>query len=159
MPRALLAALACALVLPAAADARSRHLWATINVCDTIAHPDMIGIRGSMPGSGNPAEQMFMRFQVQYFQASSQHWHNIPKSGDSGFQPVGSGRFKARQGGRLFTFAPPAGGAWQMRGAVTFEWRLKGKVERQARLLTSAGHRSTAGADPPGYSSDTCVIS
>jgi hypothetical protein len=157
--RALLAAAVCVLALPAGAGARSRHLWATINVCDTLANPDMIGIRGSMPGSGNPAERMFMRFQVQYLQASTGHWHNIPKGGDSGFQPVGSGRFKARQSGWRFTFAPPAGGAWQMRGAVTFEWRLGAKVERRARLLTTAGHRSTAGSDPPGYSSDTCVIS
>jgi len=151
--------LACALLLPAVAGAQSRHLWATINVCDTISHPDTIGIRGSMPGTGKAAEQMFMRFRVQYFQPRTHQWHNIPKGGDSGYMPVGSGRYKARQAGRLFVFAPPAGGSWNMRGAVTFEWRLHGKVEDRVKLLTTAGHRSTAGADPQGYSSDTCVIS
>src|SRR3954451_24523481 len=127
-----------ALALPAHAAAveqgQSRHLWATVNVCDTIPHPDTIGIRGSMPGTGNAAERMFMRFRVQYFQVSTHQWHNIPKDGDSGWMPVGSGRYKARQGGRLFVFAPPAGGSWNMRGAVLFQWRLRGKVERQVKL-------------------------
>jgi hypothetical protein len=143
----------------AAAGSPSPHMWATINVCDTIAHPDTIGIRGSIPGSGKKAERMFMRFQVQYFVARSQQWHNIPKDGDSGFVFVGSGRFKARQAGETFRVAPPAGGSWNMRGAVTFEWKLNGRLEQKTRLLTTAGHRSTAGSDPQGYSSDTCVIS
>ena len=61
-------------VLPAGASARradsifhNKRLWATVNVCDTVGHPDSIGIRGSMPGSGDKAELMFMRFQVQVF--------------------------------------------------------------------------------------------
>ena len=44
-----------------------RALWATVNVCDTIAHPNVIGIRGSMPGADNTREQMYMRFRVQFF--------------------------------------------------------------------------------------------
>ena len=32
--------------------AKSPDLWATINVCDTVLHPDTIGVRGSMPGVG-----------------------------------------------------------------------------------------------------------
>lgn len=156
---ALTAALALA---PAAGGAgvKSRHLWATVNVCDTIAHPDTIGVRASMPGSPDPKEQMFMRFRVQYFRSSDQLWHNIATGGDSGFIPVGPAKYKARQAGRLFVFAPPAGGSFQLRGKVTFQWRNKGgKVVRSAALPTSAGHRSTAGSDPDGYSSDTCVIS
>jgi len=159
MSRSLLALLCCALLLPAAAAGRNRALWATINVCDTIAHPDTIGIRGSMPGTGNAGQQMFMRFQVQFFQASTQRWHNIPKDGDSGFQLVGNAAAKARQSGWRFIFAPPSGGSWQMRGAVTLEWRTGSKVDRRVKVLTSAGHRSSAGSDPQGYSADTCVIS
>jgi hypothetical protein len=160
-PRSLLAVAALLAAAPAAAGAaeRSRHLWATVNVCDTIAHPDTIGIRGSMPGSGNRREQMFMRFRVQYFRAADQRWHNISSGGDSGFVPVGSARFKARQAGRLFVFAPPAGGSFQLRGKVYFEWRRGKKVVRRDALVTSAGHRSSAGSDPDGYSSDTCVVS
>ena len=47
-----------------------------------------------------------MRFRVQYFRPSDQLWHNIPKGGDSGFVTVGRAKFKARQAGRLFVFAP-----------------------------------------------------
>jgi hypothetical protein len=162
LPGALLAVAALLLTAAPGAGAaveRSRHLWATINVCDTIAHPDAIGIRASMPGSPNPDEQMYMRFRVQYFRAADQRWHNIGRGGDSGFKPAGPAKYKARQAGFVFDFAPPAGGSWQMRGKVSFEWRLGKRVVRRDALVTSAGHRSTAGADPPGYSSDTCVIS
>ena len=162
-PIAILAALAVAAVLaaPAAGERTirdSRHLWATVNVCDTLAHPDTIGIRGSMPGTGRAHEQMYMRFQVQYFRASDALWHNIRRGGDSGFVRVGSSTFKARQAGRLFVFAPPAGGSWQMRGAVTFEWRVGKRTVLRERMRTTAGHNA-AQADPVGYSSDTCVIS
>jgi hypothetical protein len=158
------AALAVAVALtlvPAAhgAGVVSRHLWATINVCDTFKHPDTIGVRASMPGSPHPSEQMFMRFRVQYFRTSDQLWHNIAKGGDSGFIPVGPAKYKARQAGRLFIFAPPAGGSFQMRGKVSFEWRRNDKVVRSAGRVTTAGHRSTAGSDPAGYSNDVCVIS
>jgi hypothetical protein len=165
MPRLVLAALlglaAAPAVVPATSGAkplRSRHLWATVNVCDTIRHPDTIGVRASMPGSPHPREQMYMRFRVQYFRGSDQLWHNITKGGDSGYIRVGPARIKARQAGRLFVFAPPAGGSFQLRGRVTFQWRRGHRVIRSAGLVTTAGHKSTAGADPAGYSSDTCVI-
>jgi hypothetical protein len=164
-PTAVFAALAVALFAAAPAPAErghtirdNRHLWATINVCDTLAHPDAIGIRGSMPGTGRRHEVMYMRFQAQYFRASDAMWHNISKGGDSGFVRVGSSLFKARQAGRLFIFAPPAGGSWQMRGVVTFEWRVGTRTVLRVRERTTAGHHA-AEADPEGYSSDTCVIS
>jgi len=153
---------AAGLASPAAgAGITSRHLWATINVCDTLKHSDAVGVRGSMPGSSNPKERMYMRFRVQYFRASDQLWHNITEGGDSGFVFVGLAKYKARQAGQLFTFAPPAGGSFQMRGKVTFQWRDRTgkKVLRSAARATTAGHRSTAGSDPDGYSSDTCVVS
>ena len=159
---ALVAVLACA-VLAASAAARKRSiyhsplLWATVNVCDTEDHADSIGIRGSMPGSGFARERMYMRFQAQYFRASDQHWHNLP-GGDSGFLAVGSARYRARQAGRVFVFAPPSGRTYLLRGAVTFEWRRGSRIVRRARKRTSAGHRSAAGADPPGYSAATCTI-
>jgi hypothetical protein len=101
---------------------------------------------------------MYMRFRVQYLRASDHRWHNIPKGGDSGFHYVGRARYKARQAGQLFVFHPPLGASFEMRGRVTFQWRRGKHVRRAAGLVTTAGHRSTAGTDPPGYSSDTCVI-
>lgn len=156
-----MAALAVLAPLPATAAAAgvyaSRHLWATINLCDTAAHPDQIGIRGSMPGSGR-RELMFMRFQVQFYRRSDGRWHNIPTGADSGFIRVGSARYKARQAGWTFTFAPPEGSSYVLRGVVTYEWRARGEVVRRARKRTERGHRSTAGSDPPGFSAGLCEI-
>jgi hypothetical protein len=137
---------------------RSPLLWSTVNICDTVTHPDTIGIRGSMPGSGVPKEQMFMRFQLQFFDRKDDAWHNIGASGDSGFVPVGSARFKQRQSGRNFTVRPPRTGAFVLRGAVTFEWRKGGDVVRRARKRTSADRGPTVGADPSGFSAARCRV-
>ena len=166
--RALLAAglastvVAC-LADPAAAQSgpsvdKSPLLWSTVNVCDTATHPDTVGVRGSMPGSGVAKEQMFMRFQLQYFEQAAEEWRSIGDSGDSGFVPVGSGRYKQRQTGRNFTVRPPRTGAFILRGVVSFEWRLGGKVVRRAVKGTTSKHGSTAGADPAGFSAAKCDV-
>jgi hypothetical protein len=164
--RATLCAIALLLaVVPATAAARtadaithSKRLWATVNVCDTVGHPDSIGIRGSMPGDGDKTEVMFMRFGVQLFDAADARWHNLGGA-DSGFVEVGSAR-KARQSGNTFTITPPRAGAapYLLRGAVTFEWREAGQVVRHTRRSTTAAHPNTAGSDPVGFSSATCAI-
>jgi hypothetical protein len=162
----LVALLAGAATVPAsAAKAPKRDslrdsplLWATVNVCDTPDHPDTVGIRGSMPGSGDPRERMTMRFQLQYFKAADKRWHNIGPTGDSGRIAVGSGRYKARQTGRNFTVRPPGIGGFQLRGAVTFEWRRGGKLVHRARERTRSGHPGTAGADPADFSAATCTV-
>ena len=166
--RATVLALACAaaaLAAPAGAQEKgapsidkSPLLWATVNICDTEDHPDTVGIRGSMPGSGIVGEQMFMRFQVQYFDQVEKEWHNIGPSGDSGFVPVGAAKFKQRQSGRNFTVRAPRTGAFILRGAVTFEWRDGGEVVRRARKKTTSKHGPTAGADPAGFSVAKCSV-
>src|SRR3954451_3968994 len=77
----------------------SADLWATINVCDTFAHPDTIGIRGSMPGIGRRAT-LWMRFQVQFFQASDQKWHNLDQSADSSWKRIGIARSRVLESGQ-----------------------------------------------------------
>ena len=139
--------------------AKSKLLWATVNVCDTVDKPNVIGIRASMPGSGIRAERMFMRFQIQFRAAADRKWHNVGKGGDSGFIDIGSGRYKARQTGRNFTIKPPKdGGAYRLRGAVTYEWRLDGEVVRRVRKRTLKRRGATRGADPKRYSAGSCVI-
>ena len=161
----------CAIALlmaavPAGAGARqadaithSKRLWATVNVCDTVGHPDSIGIRGSMPGSGDKAVVMFMRFQVQVYDQTDAHWHNLAGA-DSGFVEVASGRSKTRQSGNTFTITPPRAGAapYLLRGVVSFEWRKAGAVVRRARRSTTVAHPNTAGSDPAGFSAATCSI-
>lgn len=136
----------------------SDDLWATVNICDTSGHPNTVGVRGSMPGSGVKDERMFMRFQLQYFRASDKRWHNIGVGGDSGFMPVGSARYMVREAGRNFTVRPPRTGSFILRGAVTFEWRQDGEVVRRARKRTRSGHPGTKGADPAAYSAATCEV-
>jgi hypothetical protein len=136
----------------------SPYLWATVNVCDTVAHPDTIGIRGSMPGNGVRAQEMYMRFQLQYLAAEDQKWHNIGLTGDSGWIDVGSAKYQRRQTGRNFTVLPPKSGAFTLRGAVTFEWRAGTEVVKRSRMRTTAGHGTTAGADPKGFSAATCEV-
>jgi hypothetical protein len=152
---------------PAVAVARSgppiyqnKRLWATVNLCDTVGHPDSIGIRGSMPGSGDRAEDMFMRFQVQYYTAPDRLWHNLGEGGDSDFVEVGSAKYRTRQSGRTFTITPPRPGSapYLLRGVVTFEWRKAGEVTRRARKRTTGDHPDTKGSDPAGFSAPTCSI-
>ncbi len=163
--RAIGATLGAFLLLVAVAPAakapsiyKSKLLWATINYCDTAKHPDTIGIRASMPGSGVKSERMFMRFQVQYYRVDENRWHNIGDTGDSGFIDVGSARYKARRTGRDFVIKPPVTGAWILRGAVTYEWRRSGEVVRRARKRTRSGHSGTTGADPKNFSAAICEI-
>jgi hypothetical protein len=151
-------ALAAVAVAPAAATA-ARGPWATVNVCDTAGNPDTIGIRGSMPGAGAPVAELFMRFQVQ-LQRDDGSWRLLG-SADSGFVDLGRARARVtRQSGQSFRLSPPAAGnVYTVRGLVTFEWRAKdGTVIRRARRVTTGGHRSTAGADPPGFSAAECAI-
>jgi hypothetical protein len=145
--------------------ADSRHLWATINVCDPVdpppdqgLGPNTIGIRASMPGSADGREIMYMRFRVQFFKDADQKWHNVSNGGDSGWQRAGLARYKARQSGRYFRFTPTAAPTLLMRGKVNYEWRLRGDVIRTAVKLTTAGHKSSAGDYPAGYSEATCKI-
>jgi hypothetical protein len=131
-------------------------LWATVNVCDTEDHPDTIGIRGSMPGNGRRSDRMYMRFEVQ-FRASDGTWRPLSSGGMSDWEAVGRGNWEARQSGYSFRVSPPEGTV-RLRGIVRFEWRRGRRVVRRAVRATEAGHRSTAGADPPRYSRATCVV-
>jgi hypothetical protein len=167
MLRTLLAAAALALSAAPAhavqpndkAIDKSPDLWATVNVCDTVLHPDQIGIRGSMPGLGRRAA-LYMRFQVHYLAKMDGKWHTIEEKADSGYVKLGVASKRVLESGWTFKFLPPPdGGAHTMRGAVTFVWKVNGKTVKKRREVTEAGHRSTKGADPPGFSAAICQIS
>ena len=117
-----------------------------------------VGVRGSMPGDGRARDQMFMSFRLQYQDATSGQWLDLPSPIKPVFVRVGAGA-SVRQGGRSFQLAPQAGKpAFMLRGLVVFQWRRAGRVIQSASRPTTAGHRSRAGADPPGYSSAGCLI-
>ena len=138
-------------VVPALAD--DSDLWATVNVCDTAAHPDEIGIRASMPG-GAARSRLQMRFRVQYRDLTDGRWRAV-RGADSGWQRVGRGR-AVRESGWSFEIA--GRGMRIVRGVVRYRWLRDGRAVRRARRITEGGHRSTRGADPANFSAATCRI-
>jgi hypothetical protein len=164
-PATVAGAAALAALAPGAGAADTRTvdksplLWSTVNICDTAKQPDTIGIRASMPGSGRKGEKMYMRFQVQYFRASTQTWAPTDATVDSGFQPVGSAIYRRRESGWNFSITPPpAGQTYRLRGVVTYEWRKRKAVVRRAQKRTHSGHKGTFGSDPKGFSAAECTI-
>lgn len=167
--RYLLPALAAAaLVVPAGAAAAPRppDLWATINVCDSQAKPDRLGVRARMPGNGT-RQQMYMRFRAQFFAGG--RWQDVGPSARSRWIRLGSARVRHRETGFTFAFDPPsAGSRFVVRGVVDYQWRERRRsrrtgrvrtvVVRRVRANTKGGFESTAGADPPGYSAGVCEI-
>ena len=144
----LLFALAAAPALGDDAD-----LWATVNVCDTSAHPDAIGIRASMPG-GRARSRLLMRFRVQYRDLSDGRWRAV-QDADSGWRRIGRGR-SVRESGWSFVVAGE--GTRILRGVVRYRWMRNGHATRRERRITEGGHRSTLGADPADFSAATCRI-
>ncbi len=146
MRRALLISLLLAALVAVPAHAAQRRLWATVNVCDTAAHPDEIGIRAALP-----AGRAGVRFRVQYRDAADGRWRWV-QAADSGWHRAR----RARESGWSFEVA--GGGTRILRGVVTYRWKRNGKVVRRARRVTAVGHHSTAGADPADFSAATCRI-
>src|SRR5688572_17764187 len=153
----LVLVLAC--FLPATADAakksgRSADLWATVNVCDTPAQANTIGIRASMPGNGS-SQRMYMRFEAQWFSSSKNRF--VPTGSSSRWISAGSARYRSSQLGFSFQFdTPPAGASFLMRGKVDYQWRARRKggtvVVLQRTRYTKAGVTGVVGGDPPGRS-------
>jgi hypothetical protein len=134
----------------------SRELWATINVCSPKTQPYVVGIRGSMPGDGNAKDTMEMRFRLQFYEATGRKWVESPGS-DSGLLPVGTAS-TTRQYGRSVTLMKPKE-SFKLRGLVSFEWLHGKRVVYSTERITTAGHKSASGANPPGYSAATCLVS
>jgi hypothetical protein len=153
-------AAACCLAGAATAPAASppKDLWATVNVCDTATHPDMMGVRASMPGDAQHTK-MYMRFAAQYYDRSKQLWLDVSGYPVSKWILVGSGQYARRQGGYTFAFDPPANGkVYTLRGAVDFKWVKGRRIVRTAHTTTKGGHAGTKGADPADFSAGLCEI-
>lgn len=137
---------------------KSRELWATVDVCNPSDQPNTVGVRGSMPGDNHPKDEMYMHFRLQYLDSSSKHWIDLAHGADSGFATVGAAK-SARQTGRSFQLVPVVGKpAVSLRGVVSFQWRRGSTVEYTISRPTTAGHKSLAGADPPGFSAAGCSL-
>src|ERR1700677_4765650 len=136
---------------------KSPQLWATIDVCSPTDQPDIVGIRGSMPGNGQADDTMYMRFRLQYLEPTSKVWVDLTGSA-SNFAAVGNAK-AARQAGQSLTVVPvPGKPAFMLRGVVSFQWRKGSQIEESVSRPTTAGHQSLAGADPAGFSAAGCSI-
>jgi hypothetical protein len=165
VPRLAALTLVLLALIPAADAAASPGVWATVNICDSPAAPNSMGVRASMAGTGRP-RRMYMRFSAQYWNGG---WRRIAGA-SSRWLYVGLARRRAVQAGWTFTFeAPRPGTSFRMRGIVDFRWRAKHRgragrrarwiVVRRRRAVTRSGLSGVGGGDPPGTSLTTCLIS
>jgi hypothetical protein len=166
--RKFLPALVATLLMAPQAHAGDPDLWATVNLCDTPAYPDAMGVRASMPGNGT-RQRMYMRFNATWYSRARQAWYPVKGNGRSKWIYVGTAKYRARQGGWTFQFAPPAPNTdFIVRGVVEFQWRKrrkkkKGQAAREvvvakARAKTRRGIPNVGVGDPPGTSEGLCVI-
>jgi hypothetical protein len=160
----VLLAAVCALVAARAGAATSlprpgsSAIWATVDRCD--ARTETVGVRGAMPGTGDARQRMYMGFQLEY-RSPHGRWVALPGR-SSGLQAVGSGAARERQAGQIFSLGVLGTGTgsypFVLRGVVSFQWRLHGRVVASAVRSTTAGHHPGAGASPPGYSASSCRL-
>lgn len=127
----------------------SSALWATVNICNSHRHPDVIGIRGQMPALGFPA-RLQMTIHLLYWDASS---HRFLRLGGPG-QPVtlGSATYGTVQGGAEFSFDPPV----TLSASVTFQWLRRGRLLGQATRASTRRRHGVSDSDPRGYSAAVC---
>ena len=130
---------------------RSPTLWATVNVCDTKAHPGTSGIRGQMPALGFPA-QLSMTVRLDYYDAGTGTFKPVP--GVTKRLAQGTVTHGTVQDGVQLSFSPSV----TLSGVVTFQWRRGGKLLGSVTKMTSAGDKGVDDGDPRGYSAATCTI-
>lgn len=130
----------------------SSDTWATVNICNTSAHPNTIGIRAQMPSLGFPA-QLSMVFEVQYYSAQDHVYK--PVAGSTMSVPLGSSTLGLRQSGFSLPLTPHGG---TLRGVVTLTWSVGGRVVGSTTRVTTSGHTDADYGDPGGYSGAVCVM-
>ena len=137
-------------------------MCAPVTVGGTPRHANALGVRASKPGHAG-AVRMYLRVRAQYRDPARRRFDDLGPTPTSPWAYVGSARFKRREAGYTFSLNPPPSGvAYTLRARVDFEWRKRrGRrlvVVRRARAITTAGHRSGAGADPRRFSSAVCTL-
>lgn len=146
-----------ALAAPQTSIPHTNLLWATIDECQAGADGAIVGVRASMPGTGDTSEQMFMRFALQYRRPAHRRWHKL--AGSRAFVNVGSAAYASRQAGLNFRLSATTAPGTVLRGIVDFQWRRGVSIAQSVLRFTSAGRRPSAGAQPPGYSAARCSVS
>lgn len=131
---------------------RSNDLWATVNVCNTKRHRDVIGIRAQQPALGF-SSTMLVRIGVEYWTGKA--FRRDPASGATKALRIGTDSTGVHQTGWSFQFGRHAG---RLRGLVEFQWVRSGKVLGSVTRITTSGRTHVGFADPAGYSASECTI-
>jgi hypothetical protein len=130
----------------------SRTLWATVNICDTRQHPDIIGVRGQMPGLGFPS-WMSMDVQVNYWSKKKRRF--LPSPGASELVRLGRSSTLLQQGGATMQFLNYHG---YLNATIQFIWRRSGRLLGETTRRSTAGHQQADFGDPKHYSAKQCKI-
>jgi hypothetical protein len=134
--------------------ARAEHssqLWATINICNTKAHPDTVGIRGQIPALGFAAA-MTMQVRLQYYTTATGTFKPLAHSET----PLSAGTAASglRQEGVSFKVSPPA----ILNATVMFSWKIGNRLLGSTTRTTRANIKRVQQGDPAGFSAASCRI-
>jgi hypothetical protein len=158
MRRQLVTAVIVFAALAAPGSAAAASPWASVNVCDSAASPNGVGVRAGLPGNGSGA-QMYARFTAQWRNPRSGAWQPVEGIPTSPWLSAGSARQLAAQVGWTFQFEqPPPGTTFQVRGLAELQWRSGRAVTRSQRLVTRGGVAGVNAGEPLGTSLARCTL-
>ena len=95
-----------------------------------------------------------MRFRLQY--QDGDRWRYVKGADSAGGSYARARAARSSPAGRSRSARSRARSTF--RGRRALQWRRDGEVVRRAHRVTEAGHVSTGGADPEGYSAATCSM-
>ena len=130
----------------------AKTLWATVNICDTRADPNVLGVRGQMPSLGFPA-WMSMQINLDYYSPAKKIF--VPDPGTMKTIRLGRSARGLQQGGATYTFKGPTP---VLRASVRFIWRRSGQTLGTTPMVSTGAHPSADFGSPPQFSAATCQI-
>lgn len=132
----------------------SASLWATINICNSSAYPDSLGVRGQMPALGF-SSVLSMVIRTEYWSTAEKGFVPIPGSIATRSLTLGGATAGVEQAGAVFPFPAHAG---LLSASVQFTWILGGKVLGQTLRAATSGHPGADYGSPPHFSAASCRI-
>lgn len=130
----------------------AKTLWATVNICDTRADPNVLGVRGQMPSLGF-ASWMSMQIHLTYYNRAKKTFVSAPATTKT--IRLGRSAHGLQQGGATYTFKGPTP---VLRASVSFIWRRSGRTLGTTQMVTTDGHPGADFGSPPRFSAASCRI-
>jgi hypothetical protein len=130
----------------------AKTLWATVNICNTRADPNVLGVRGQMPSLGFPS-WMSMQIHLNYYNLAKKMF--VADPGTTKTIRLGRSAHGLQQGGATYTFKGPTP---VLQASVRFIWRRSGQTLGATPATTTGGHPSADFGSPPRFSAASCQI-